>query len=107
MEEKKKTRWSKEKVFELFENNEIRNITEFQRRFSGACIYSYRHNLIDELPFTSRGTPKTPKTKSYDVTKVIHYLERWAREENTSVQYQASKYGYGTEYREYIQIKNK
>lgn len=102
--EKKNARWSEEKILELFENNEIKNITDFQRKFSGACNYAYRHGLIDTLPFTSRGTPKTKK-RAYDITKVLHYLERWAEEENTTVQYQASKYGYGNEYKEYIQKK--
>lgn len=106
MEEKKKTRWSKEKILQLFEEYDIRNVTDFQKMFSGACNFAYRNGLLDELPFTQRTTVRTKK-KTYDVTKVIHYLERWAKEENTSVQTQASKYGYGLEYKEYIENKNK
>lgn len=103
-EKKKKTRWNEAKVLELFENNVIKNVTDFQKMFPGACVYAYRNNLIDYLPFKNRGTSKTKTKKiTYDVTKVLHYLVRWANEENTSVQYQATKYGYGTEYKEYIQ----
>lgn len=34
-------------------------------------------------------------TKKYDITMVLHYLERWAEEENTTIRKQAGKYGYG------------
>lgn len=121
-----KIRWSREKVLELFENNNIRNITDFQKRFSGACNFSYRHNIIDELPFTSRGTPKTKTNKSNKLTLkplLVEYFKRWSQSEGTTVEQQAKKYSYHRQYVEYcneneldlktgekikkIQIKNK
>lgn len=102
----KKTRWSKEKILELFEQNEIKNTSELQKIAPGAAIYCWRKGIMDELPFSQRTNIRTKK-KTHDITKVIHYLERWAKEENTSVQTQASKYGYVLEYKEYIENKNK
>lgn len=105
MEEKKKTRWNEEKVLELFENNEIKNITDFQRRFSGACIYSYRHNLIDELPFTSRGTKKTKKSNKLTLKPLlVEYFKRWAADERTTVEHQAKKYSFHNQYVEYCEL---
>lgn len=105
MEVRKKTKWSLEKVLQIFEQNEIRNVTHLQQISPGALTWAYKNCVMDQLPFTNKGG--TRKKKNYhDINKVIGYLERWAAEEHTTVQVQANKYGYGEEYRD-LQKMNK
>ncbi len=47
-----------------------------------------------------KGTRKNKKP--HDINKAIHYLERWSKEEGTTVQRQAAKYGYAEEYKQMI-----
>lgn len=95
-----------EKVLKLFEDNEIKNVTELQKIASGAVCWAYNNGVIDELPFKKKCTRKNKKF--HDINKVIDYLERWAKEEGTTVQVQAAKYGYAEEYKQMIvEEKNK
>lgn len=104
--EKKKIRWSKEKVLELFENYEIRNVTDFQKMFSGACNYSYRNNMLDELPFKDRNVVRTSSKKTKNLTlkpALVEHFKNWAKAEGTSVEKQARKYSFHSQYVEYCQ----
>ena len=48
------------------------------------------------------GDKNKKKKNEYDINKVLHYLERWAEEEKTTVEEQAAKYGYWRQYKKYI-----
>lgn len=106
MEEKKRgdyKKWNLEKVLQLFEEQEIRNVTHLNKISSGAVAWCYKNKVIDQLPFTNKRHQRdTEHHQWHDINKVMHYLERWAREEGTTVYEQAKRYGYGIEYKEKI-----
>lgn len=52
----------------------------------------YRNSLFGEIYGEQPET--TSRRFEYDITKVLHYLERWASEEGTTIKEQAGKYGY-------------
>lgn len=64
--------------------------------------YIYRDGLVDELPFNKERREKLRQKKEqewkenrlqdwYDISRILPYLEKWAYEEGTTIEFQAKE----------------
>ena len=82
-----------EDIIKYVEEN---NITKTKDLPSNYLNYIYRYKLSDRLPFIQEKKRKTKQRIDsnrlqdwYDIEPILPFLERWAREEGTTIEYQA------------------
>lgn len=102
----RRQKWTTDLIRSLISENNIEKSVDLMRLDSSAYSFVVRNDLYDELGLKRRRVIKREKVphKEYelDITKVLHYLKRWAYEEGTTVRHQADIMGYGKEYVEYV-----
>lgn len=78
------------------------NLTRLRKEQPALYSWLYRHGLLNSVSWPA--PPARQKVQKphvwHDITKVLHYLQRWADEEGTTVEHQAYKYDYGPEWEE-------
>lgn len=87
-----------EEAKRIIEENGFDTRSELHRGCKQLYNWLYRNGLINSVyggysPFSNDQKEK-PYPRTYDVTKVLPYLERWAEEEGTTIAEQAGRYGY-------------
>ena len=75
---------------------EDNGITKTKDLPSNYLNYIYRYKLSDRLPFIKEKKQRLKQRKDsnrlqdwYDISRILPYLERWAWEENTTIEQQA------------------
>lgn len=86
-------RYTIEDILKYVEDN---GITKTKDLPSNYLNYIYRYKLSDRLPFIQEKKKRKAQRKDsnrlqpwYDIEKILPFLERWAYEENTTVEEQA------------------
>lgn len=104
------SKYNEEIVRKFLEEHNIKSTTELYKIPNGRSIYDWcrRNDKFSELGLVKgeRISVNKPKMKGrtrehYDILKSLPYLEKWAKEEGTTVKYQAYKYSLGPEWEEY------
>lgn len=104
------SKYNEEIVRKFLEEHNIKSTTELYKIPNGRNIYDWcsRNNMFAELGLVKgeRISVNRPRMKGrlkehYDISIVMPYLVKWAKEEGTTVKYQAYKYSLGPEWEEY------
>ena len=88
-----------EDILKYIEDN---NITKTKDLPSNYLNYIYRYKLSDRLPFIQEKKKRSTQRKDkewrenrlqdwYNIEPILPYLERWAYEEGTTVEFQAKE----------------
>lgn len=109
-------RWSLDEVNELIREKHYTTTYELKQEYPGAINFIYGNNLTDQLVWPFGHFPYQPENKKkageyrkrqwHDITKVLHYLYRWADEEGLTMDECCSKYGYSLEWNVYKKDNN-
>lgn len=88
------------------------NRTRFREEHPRLAMWLYQRHRWKDISFPGPelcrpASRQSANHKWHDISKVMHYLARWASEEGTSVAEQAGKYGYGPEYNEWVLSQGK
>ena len=83
-------------IDDILEYVEVNNVTSTKDLPSNYLNYIYRYKLSHRLPFLQEKKKKAKQRKDsnrlqswYDIERILPYLERWAWEENTTIEQQA------------------
>ena len=83
-------------IDDILEYVEVNNVTSTKDLPSNYLNYIYRYKLSHRLPFLQEKKKKAKQRKDsnrlqewYDIERLLPYLERWAWEENTTIEQQA------------------
>lgn len=83
-------------IDDIIKYAEDNNVTSTKQLPSNYLNYIYRYKLSHLLPFLQEKKKKAKQRKDsnrlqdwYDIERILPYLERWAWEENTTVEQQA------------------
>lgn len=83
-------------IDDILEYVRVNNITSTKQLPSSYLNYIYRYKLSHRLPFIQNKRQKAKQRKDsnrlqpwYNIEPILPYLERWAYEENTTVEQQA------------------
>ena len=86
----------KYKIDDIIRYVEDNNITKTKDLPSSYLNYIYRYKLSDRLPFIQEKKKRSKQRKDsnrlqswYDIERILPYLERWALEEDTTIEQQA------------------
>ena len=90
----RQSKYNLEMVLDYIKQNKIEKVGDLPVQFRN---YIYRTGQYDKLPFyKERKVRNKVRNKSkdrlldwYDISKILTYLERWAWEESTTVEFQA------------------
>lgn len=106
-------KYNEENVRKFIEEHNIKSTTELYKIPNGRNIYDWcsRNNMFEKLGLLKgeRISVNRPRMKGrlkehYDISIVMPYLEKWAKEEGTTVKYQAYKYSLGPEWEELMTL---
>ena len=106
-------KYNEEIVRQFIEEHNIKNTAEMYKIPNGRNIYDWcsRNNMFDKLGLVKgeRISVNRPRMKGrlkehYDISIVMPYLEKWAKEEGTTVKYQAYRYSLGPEWEELMEF---
>lgn len=88
----KQSKYNLEMVLDYIEQNQIEKVKDLPDSYRN---YIYRTSQYDKLPFYKerkvRNKSKDRLLDWYDISKILPFLERWAREEGTTLYYQAKE----------------
>ena len=83
-------------IDDILEYVEVNNVTSTKELPSNYLNYIYRYKLSHRLPFLQEKKKKAKQRKDsnrlqewYNIEPILPYLERWAWEENTTIEQQA------------------
>lgn len=86
-------RYTIDDILKYVEDN---NITSTKQLPSSYLNYIYRYKLSDRLPFIrDKRQKKAQRTNQnrlqpwYDISRILPFLERWAWDEGTTIEFQA------------------
>lgn len=93
----KESKFSLQMVLDYIEENSVTRMKDLPKNLMN---YVYREKLTEKMPFNSDRAEKRKIKRDllfqenrlqqwYDIKKILPYLERWAVEENTTVEHQA------------------
>lgn len=106
-------KYNEEIVRQFLQEHNIKSTTELYKIPNGRNIYDWcsRNNMFDKLGLVKgeRISVNRPRMKGrlkehYDISIVMPYLVKWAKEEGTTVKYQAYKYSLGPEWEELMTL---
>ena len=87
-----KSKYNLQMILEYIEHNQIGKVKDLPDSYRN---YIYRNSLYDKMPFYKerkvRNKSKDRLLDWYDLSKILPYLERWAWEEDTTIEFQAIK----------------
>jgi hypothetical protein len=83
-------------IDDILEYVRVNNITSTKQLPRNYVNYVYRYKLSHLLPFIQEKRERSKRRKDsnrlqewYDIERILPYLERWAWEENTTIEQQA------------------
>ena len=106
-------KYNEEIVREFLQEHNIKSTTELYKVPNGKAIYDwlYRNKMFDKFGLLKgeRISVNRPRMKGrlkehYDISIVMPYLVKWAKEEGTTVKYQAYRYSLGPEWEEWMTL---
>ena len=106
-------KYNEEIVREFLQEHNIKNTAEMYKIPNGRNIYDWckRNNMFEKLGLLKgeRISVNRPRMKGrlkehYDISIVMPYLVKWAKEEGTTVKYQAYRYSLGPEWEEWMTL---
>lgn len=109
------SKYNEEIVRQFLQEHNIKSTAELYKIPNGRNIYDWcsRNNMFDKLGLLKgeRISVNKPRMSGrtrehYDISIVMPYLEKWAKEEVTTVKYQAYKYSLGPEWEELMTLIN-
>ena len=96
------SKYNLQMILDYIEEKQITRIKDLPIEFQN---YLYRTGEYNQLPFykqrQTRDESKTRLQDWYDIEKILPYLVRWAREENTTIRQQAKEGCLLPEWKEY------
>lgn len=88
----RQSKYNIDMIISYIEQNQIEKVKDLPIEYRN---WVYRNGEYDKLPFYKerqvRNKSKNRLLDWYDISKILPFLERWAYEENTTVEFQAKE----------------